>query len=113
MACACNEERKRKQTAGLVGSMWLGNQKWGPSRQLLVQNMSLSCTDWPWSLLCWTPCRQPVRKRGKSRDKEKYEIVAMVIEGGSNMVAAVCGYLHCIIRIPMTRKNKGYVPIGH
>ena len=51
-------------TAGLVGSMWLGNQKWGPSRQLLVQNMSLSCTDWPWSLLCWTPCRRSVKKKG-------------------------------------------------
>ena len=52
------------------------------------------------------------KDKRKSRDKEKYKILAKVIEGGSDMVAALCGYLHCIIRIPMTRKTKATCPLA-
>ena len=48
----------------------------------------------------------------KSRDKEKYKILAKVIEGGSDMVAAVRGYLHCIKGIPVTRKTKATCPLA-
>ena len=52
------------------------------------------------------------KKDKRSRDKETYKILATVIEGGSDMVAAVCGYLHCIIRIPMTRYTKAMCPLA-